>query len=168
MSRPAQSGREEECDRGHLRRAIELSRIAAPGAGDLPFGAVVARGEEVLGEAHNEIASRCDPTAHAEILALRAAGGRLHRPVLDGAVLYSSSEPCPMCLAACYWAQIERVVHAATVQDADDCGFDDAVYYRELAKPPQWRTLRMQHADAELHDEALTVLRRYTAPRSAR
>jgi tRNA(Arg) A34 adenosine deaminase TadA len=161
VSARAAQRRETERDRRHLRRAVELSRIPAPGAGDRPFGAVVGLGDDVLGEAHNEVASRCDPTAHAEILALRAAGGRLHSPALDGAVLYSSSEPCPMCLTACYWARIARVVYAATVGDTDDFGFNDAVYYRELARPAHRRALHAEPADGELRTEALTVLRRW-------
>jgi tRNA(Arg) A34 adenosine deaminase TadA len=153
--------RHSTTDRMHLRRAIELSGTAEPGGGDLPFGAVVAVDGRVVAEARNQVGSRSDPTAHAEMLALRAAGARLNRPTLDGAVLYTSGEPCPMCLAACYWAQIERVVHAATVADAAESGFEDAEYYRQLALPKQRRTLRIETADERLRAEAVGVQRRF-------
>jgi tRNA(Arg) A34 adenosine deaminase TadA len=149
-------------DRARLRRAIELSRLPPPGGGDLPFGAVVALGASVLGEAHNEVASRNDPTAHAEILALRAAAARMSRPELAGAVVYCSSEPCPMCLAACYWAQIARVVHAAAVKDAAACGFEDSAFYREVALPKPERTLRIDAGDEPLRAEAVDALRRWS------
>jgi len=137
-------------DRARLRRAIELSRLPPPGGGDLPFGAVVALGASVLGEAHNEI------------LALRAAAARMSRPELAGAVVYCSSEPCPMCLAACYWAQIARVVHAAAVKDAAACGFEDSAFYREVALPKPERTLRIDAGDEPLRAEAVDALRRWS------
>ncbi|HEX4786824.1 MAG TPA: nucleoside deaminase [Actinospica sp.] len=153
--------RSSEADRAHLRRAVELSGAAEPGGGDLPFGAVVALDGRIVAEARNQVGSRSDPTAHAEMLALRAAGARLNRPTLDGAVLYSSGEPCPMCLAACYWARIERVVHAATVDDAAESGFEDAEYYRQLALPKQRRTLRIDAGEERLRAEAIAVQRRF-------
>lgn len=152
-----------EADRAHLRRAVELSGAAQPGGGDLPFGAVIALDGRIVAEARNQVASRRDPTAHAEMLALRAAGARLNRPTLDGAVLYSSGEPCPMCLAACYWAQIERVVHAATVGDAAESGFEDAEYYRQLALPKQQRALRIDSGGEQLRGQAVTLQRRFAA-----
>jgi tRNA(Arg) A34 adenosine deaminase TadA len=148
-------------DRDRLRRAVELSLLAPPGGGDLPFGAVVTVGGQVVGEARNEVASRCDPTAHAEVLALRAATVQLGRSGLTDAVLYASSEPCPMCLSACYWAGVERVIHAAAIEDAADCGFEDAAYYRQLALPKPQRELRIDAADEQLRAEAVSVLRRW-------
>jgi tRNA(Arg) A34 adenosine deaminase TadA len=145
-----------------LRRAVTLSRRAAPGSGNLPFGAVVAIGDRAVAEAANEVGQRCDPTAHAEILALCVAAERLGRVDLSDAVLYSSSEPCPMCLAACYWARIGRVVHAATIHDAARHGFSDAHYYAELALPPERRALRMSSGGPEIRAHALTVLDDWT------
>jgi tRNA(Arg) A34 adenosine deaminase TadA len=142
----------------YLRRAVMLSRCAAPGGGDLPFGAVVAIDECAVAEAGNEVGQRRDPTAHAEILALRAAAERLGRPDLPDAVLYCSSEPCPMCLAACYWAQIGRVVHAATIQDAAHHGFSDAHYYAELSLPRDRRALRIDAGGPEIRAHALAAL----------
>jgi tRNA(Arg) A34 adenosine deaminase TadA len=163
---PSDASRLSAFDRALLSRAVELSRVPEPGGGDLPFGAVVALGERVLGEAHNEVAGHCDPTAHAEILALRAAAARLGRPDLSGAVLYCSSEPCPMCLAACYWARIERVVHAAAVRDAAECGFEDSAFYREVALPKQERTLRIDAGDEQARAEAVAALRRWSRNRT--
>lgn len=157
---PAQPPELSPSDDRHLRRAVELSRVAAPGGGDLPFGAVVVLGDQVIGEARNETATQSDPTAHAEILALRAAGARLGRPDLTGAVLYSSSEPCPMCFAACLWARIERVVHAATVEDAAEHGFEDREFYRQVALPKHERSLRIV-GSGSVRGEALEALSRW-------
>jgi guanine deaminase len=150
----------EAVSAGHLRRAIALSRERmAAGLGG-PFGAVVACGSEVLAEGWNQVTSACDPTAHAEIVALRAAAARRQDFSLAGCVLYSSCEPCPMCLAAAYWARIERVVYAATRADAAAAGFDDAFLYEELAKPPGQRRLPLCQA---LHDEAAPVFAEWLA-----
>ncbi len=148
-------------DRAHLSRAIELSRMAPPGGGDLPFGAVVVLGGQVVGEGRNEIATRTDPTAHAEILALRAAAARLGRPDLSSAVLYSSSEPCPMCLTACYWSRIARVVCGADVANTAEYGFEDRAYYRRLALPAEERDLPVNGDDGLLRGDAVTALRRW-------
>jgi tRNA(Arg) A34 adenosine deaminase TadA len=147
----------------HLARAVDLARTCARDTGDLPFGAVVAVGARVLGEGRNQTASRCDPTAHAEMLALRAAAERRGEPTLSGAVLYSSSEPCPMCLAACYWAKIDHVVYAAAADETSMFGFEDCAFYREIALPKPRRTLRIEGGERRLHDEAVEVLRRWQA-----
>jgi tRNA(Arg) A34 adenosine deaminase TadA len=118
-----------------LRRAIALAaRHSADGAHG-PFGAVVARDGVVVGEGWNQVVSRHDPTAHAEVVAIRDAGARLGTHVLEGCTLYASCEPCPLCLAAAYWARIPRVVFAASRADAEAAGFDDARVYEELALP---------------------------------
>src|SRR6188474_3238404 len=96
-----------------LARALELARDSV-GAGGGPFGAVLVRDGEVLGEGTNRVTSDCDPTAHAEVVALRRACARLASHDLAGAVLYASCEPCPMCLGAALWARVARVVYAAT------------------------------------------------------
>ena len=137
-----------------MRRAIRLSREKmAAGLGG-PFGAVVVHQGRVVGEGWNQVTSTLDPTAHAEIVALRAACRSLGRFELRGCVLYSSCEPCPMCLAAAYWARIDRYVYANTQADAAAIGFDDAVLYRELALPIGARSLKAAQA---LRDEARTV-----------
>lgn len=144
----------QEVDLHHLRRAIALSRDKMLAGAGGPFGAVVARGDEVLAEGWNQVTTHCDPTAHAEIVALRGAAARLQQFSLAGCVLYTSCEPCPMCLAAAYWARIDRIVFAATRADAAAGGFDDAFLYEELARPLAQRRLPMGQA---LHDEAAAV-----------
>ncbi|HET9169987.1 MAG TPA: nucleoside deaminase [Actinospica sp.] len=141
----------------HLERAIELAAGVDPDSGDLPFGAVVALDGHVLGESANHVGTLVDPTAHAEILALRRAARTLGRPRLSGAVLYSSAEPCPMCLAACLWARIDRVVHAAHVADSTEYGFDDEDFYRQLRLPARDRSLPAEPADPPWRDAAVAV-----------
>lgn len=140
-------------DQHLLAEAIELARLGMR-AGGGPFGAVVARGETVVARGMNESRPRNDPTAHAEMMAIRAAGEALGRRTLEDCVLYSSCEPCPMCLAACYWAQIPIVVYACTAADAAAAGFDDMAILAELQLPPAQRRIRTA---AALRSEALQV-----------
>ncbi len=110
------------------RRGIEIGHGG-------PFGAVIVRGDTVLASAHNEVLSRNDPTAHAEILAIRAAAAAIASPHLDGCTLYTTCEPCPMCLAAIHWARLERVVYAETRQNAAKIGFDDERFHDAMNRP---------------------------------
>ena len=126
--------------RDPLAWAIELATAAAR-AGGGPFGAVIVRNGQVLATGTNRVVADCDPTAHAEIVAIRAATAALGSHVLDGATLYSSCEPCPMCAAAIHWARIARVEYAGDRKDAAQAGFDDAVLYRELRLEPPERTV---------------------------
>ena len=112
-----------------------------------PFGAVVVRGDEVLATAHNRVVGDNDPTAHAEIGAIRAACAALGSFQLDGCELYASCEPCPMCLGAIYWARPAAVFFSATREDAAQAGFDDAFIYEEIALPREARTLRMRRVE---------------------
>jgi guanine deaminase len=137
-------------DASLLREAIRLAGLHSASGRNGPFGAVVARRGEVVGEGWNRVVELGDPTAHAEILALRDAAARLGTHVLEECVLYSSCEPCPMCLAAAYWARIPRVVFAASREDAARAGFDDDDLYGEMARA--WgrrRTLGEQLLGAE-------------------
>ncbi len=111
-------------DEAGMRLAVEQMRLAIA-AGQSPFGAVVVAGDEVVAAGHNRVWETCDPTAHAEVLAIRQAAARLGRIDLVGAVLYSSCEPCPMCLAACHWAKLDRVVYGASIADAAAAGFSE-------------------------------------------
>jgi tRNA(Arg) A34 adenosine deaminase TadA len=131
-----------------LRRAIRLAcdNVSAGGG---PFGAVVARHGVVLGEGANRVVPEADPTAHAEMLAIRAAARALGNHDLSGAVLYTSCEPCPMCLAAAWWARLSRIVFAADRADAAAAGFDDAAIYAEVAAPLDARALPILRALAE-------------------
>ena len=118
-----------------MDNAVSEARAGVEKGDGGPFGAVIMRGDEVLAAAHNEVLSRNDPTAHAEILAIRAAAAAIGSPHLDGCTLYTTCEPCPMCLAAIHWARIERVVYAETRQDAAKIGFDDERFHEAMRKP---------------------------------
>ena len=109
----------------------------------------------IEGEGFNRVLEDSDPTAHAEIVAIRAACARRGSPWLTGATLYASCEPCPMCLAAVYWARIERVVYAAERDDAAAIGFDDAAFYEELERPSGQRQLSTRQS---LREEARSMM----------
>jgi guanine deaminase len=139
-----------------LREAIRLSveKMEANEGG--PFGAVVVRDQQIVGWGWNRVTSTNDPTAHAEVVAIRDACSALQTFSLAGCEIYSSCEPCPLCLAAIYWSRLERVYYAATCDDAAAAGFDDRNFYREIAKPICERSIPMQQA---LRDEACVALR---------
>ena len=124
-----------------MRRAIELSREKMQAGEGGPFAAVVVKDGVVIGEGWNQVTSHNDPTAHAEVVAIRDACSRLGTFALHGAVIYSSSEPCPMCLSAIYWARVEAVYFGATTAGAAAIGFDDGVLYEEIARPACERSL---------------------------
>jgi guanine deaminase len=137
-----------------LARALELARDSVA-AGGGPFGAVVVRDGLLLGEGTNRVTSDCDPTAHAEVVALRSACARLSSHDLTGAVLYASCEPCPMCLGAALWARLARVVYAASREDAAAAGFDDERFHAHFAGGPAAVALeRRAHALARAPFEA--------------
>jgi tRNA(Arg) A34 adenosine deaminase TadA len=136
-----------------IELAIALSQKGVDAADGGPFGAVVAREGEVISEGWNHVLSGHDPTAHAEIVAIRAAARTLGSFSLAGCVLYSSCEPCPMCLGATYWARIDHIYYANTRADAAAIGFDDQLIYDELSLPTADRSLPATHlqvASAEL------------------
>jgi guanine deaminase len=139
-----------------MREAIRLSqRHMERGAGG-PFGAVIVRGEELVGRGWNQVTSANDPTAHAEVVAIRAACRKLGIFELSDCEIYTSCEPCPMCLSAIYWARLRRVWYGNTRQDAARIGFDDDFLYRQMALPVARRKLPMQQL---LAAEALEVFR---------
>jgi guanine deaminase len=143
-----------ELDRKFMGRAIELAREGVDNDAGGPFGCVVTLDGEVVGEGNNRVTSTNDPTAHAEVIAIREACERLGAFQLDGCTIYTSCEPCPMCLGAIYWARPSRVFYACTRDDAAGIGFDDDFIYDELEK---------SNADREMvavelmRDEALEV-----------
>jgi guanine deaminase len=143
-------------DERYLREAIARARAGALAGLGGPFGAVIVRDGRVLGGGENRVPTALDPTAHAEVMAIREACARERTFRLDGATIYASCEPCPMCLAAIYWARLARVVYACTREDAAAIGFDDALFYRELSLPPEQRAIPML---AGLRTEGLTALR---------
>ena len=137
-----------------IQRAIQLAAEHMRAKDGGPFGAIVARGNEIISTGWNQVTSKNDPTAHAEVVAIRAAAARLGTFALQGCVLYTSCEPCPMCLGAAWWARVERIVFAATRVDAAGAGFDDEQLYQELALSPSSRRLPLQQI---LRDKAVEV-----------
>jgi guanine deaminase len=150
-----------EMDQSFLSRAIELSRHALEDEGKTPFGAIIVIGEDVVAEGTSSVIELRDPTAHAEVMALRNAGNKLGRHLMPDGVMYASSEPCPMCLVACYWARIPRLVFGATSHDVATYGFEDLQLYRELNHPVEGRSLREDVADESSRDRAVRVLRQW-------
>lgn len=124
-----------------MRRAIALAVENVLSGKGGPFGALVARNGKILGEGTNMVTATSDPTAHAEINAIRAAAQALDSFTLAGCELYASCEPCPMCLVAAYWARIDAIYYAAVAADAARAGFDDAYLYGELRKEMATREL---------------------------
>ncbi|MGW1198492.1 nucleoside deaminase [Streptomyces sp. NPDC002536] len=149
-------------DVAFLQRAVAISRRALEAPGITPFGALVVVGGAVVGEGSSSVVKLHDPTAHAEVMALRAAGAALERHILADGVMYTSSEPCPMCLTACYWARIPRVVYAADSRDVAAHGFEDLRLYRELTLDSTDRTLRGVPVDGPVRAEAVSVLKAWT------
>jgi tRNA(Arg) A34 adenosine deaminase TadA len=134
---------------GLLLRAIEIGRDGMLARRGGPFGALIANADgSIVAEGCNEVTSTNDPTAHAEIMAIRRACAALGTFLLAGRVLYTSCEPCPMCLAAAYWARVDAIVFAASRADAAAGGFDDEFLYRELVLPMDARTLPISQAAA--------------------
>lgn len=139
-----------------MARAIELAIENARSGRGGPFGAIVVKDGAILAEGTNRVTSANDPTAHAEIVAIRAACAKLGVFQLNGFDLYASCEPCPMCLGAIYWARPARVYFAGTAADASRVGFDDSLIYRELPLPPQQRSIPMIQM---MREEALEAFR---------
>ena len=119
-------------DKKFMQLAIDLSiENVAQGGG--PFGAVIVRNGEIIATGTNRVTENCDPTAHAEVSAIRAACAKLGDFKLSGCTIYSSCEPCPMCLSALYWAGVERIFYGNTKQDAKSINFDDSFIYDQIA-----------------------------------
>lgn len=147
-----------------MRRAIELAlQSVARGGG--PFGAVIVRAGAVLAEGSNAVTHDNDPTAHAEIVAIRAACKSIGNFALTGCTVYASCEPCPMCLGALYWSRVDRLVFACTRADAAEAGFDDERIYRELAMPFAQRELLTAQS---MRAEGLAAFRAWASSPSRR
>ncbi len=132
-------------DKTFLAKAAALSRSGMEAGSGGPFGAVIVKNGQIIAEGWNEVTSTKDPTAHAEVVAIRRACQALDAFSLEGAVIYSSCEPCPMCLSAIYWARLDRLIFANTRDQAAAVGFDDAFLYEEVPKPPLARSLPTEH-----------------------
>ncbi|MFP4620339.1 MAG: nucleoside deaminase [Bacteroidales bacterium] len=141
----------------YIRIAIRISEENMEEGGG-PFGAVIVKDDEIIARAGNTVTPFNDPTAHAEINAIRKAASYLKNFDLSGSVLYSSCEPCPMCLGAIYWARLDGVYFAAEREDAKDAGFDDSFIYKEIQKPFQRRSIQTIQM---LRSEAYEVLKKW-------
>lgn len=124
-----------------MRRAIELARNGMDNNEGGPFGCVIVKDGEIIAEGNNRVTTWNDPTAHAEVVAIRNACEKLDTFQLTGCEVYTSCEPCPMCLGAIYWARPSKVYYAANKNDAADAGFDDSFIYEELNLPPDQKNI---------------------------
>ena len=134
-----------------MKRAIELS-IESVDKGGGPFGCVIIKDNQIVAEGSNKVTKNNDPTAHGEIVAIREACNKLNNFNLDGCELYSTCEPCPMCLSAIYWARISKIFYANTREDARKIDFDDSLIYLEMQKKINERKIPMIQI---MRDEAL-------------
>ena len=143
-----------------MRRAIELSKEGMRKGEGGPFGAVVVKDGQIVGEGWNLVLKSNDPTAHAEVSAIRDACKKMGSFSLQGCVVYTSCEPCPMCLAAMYWANVESFYFGNSQFDADTIGFRDSIFYSELEKAPGDRKVK---AIQILKDEAISAFQEWDA-----
>ena len=140
----------------YMKRAIELSKKNVVGNNGGPFGAVVVLDGQIIGEGVNSVTTNNDPTAHAEVEAIRQACKKLGKFDLSGAVIFTSCEPCPMCLSAIYWARLDKIYYANNRSDAAQIQFDDDLIYTEIPKNPSERKIP---AVELLRNEALQVFK---------
>ena len=147
---------QQDCE--FMQMAIDLSiENVANGGG--PFGAVIVRNGEVIATGANRVTANNDPTAHAEVSAIRAACAKIGNFKLEGCTCYTSCEPCPMCLSALYWAGVERIFYGNTKEDAKAINFDDSFIYDEIAKPYEQRKIPCQNL---MRKEALAGFRAWS------
>ena len=144
----------------YMKRAIELSRVNMQTDAGGPFGAVIVREGRIIGEGWNKVTSTNDPTAHAEVEAIRDACKKISNFDLSSCEIYTSCEPCPMCLAAIYWARISKIYFANTRADAAAIQFDDEFLYGEMVKPLGDRKIPIEPL---MRSEAIAVFKEWTA-----
>lgn len=143
-----------------LQQAIELaSQNVAHGGG--PFGAIVVKNQQIIASSGNRVTPNLDPTAHAEIMAIRLACQQLQDFQLTDCILYTSCEPCPMCLGAIYWARLKQVYYACNRFDAAAAGFDDSFIYDEIPKAPMQRNIPMLYLQSENADSPFLAWRQF-------
>lgn len=131
----------------YLQQAIDLASANVETGEGGPYGAVIVKDRRVIAASANKVTSTLDPTAHAEVMAIRQACRNLNDFQLHGCVLYTSCEPCPMCLGAIYWARLDRVYFACSREDAASAGFDDSFIYDEIPLAPAKRRIAMLHLE---------------------
>jgi guanine deaminase len=141
----------------YLKAAIELSKLGSSSGHGGPFGALVVKNGEIIGRGYNQVISSNDPSAHAEIVAIRDACKKLGNFQLTGCEMYCSCEPCPMCLGAIYWARPEKVYYASTRMDAASAGFDDAFIYDEILVDPVKRSIPMYYFPMNAAQETFEI-----------
>ena len=139
-----------------MKRAIELS-VESVNNGGGPFGSVIVKDNKIIAEGHNQVTANNDPTAHAEIVAIRNACAKLNDFFLKGCDLYTSCEPCPMCLSAIYWSHVDNIYYANTRMDAKDIDFDDSFIYSEVRKEIDERKIKMVQINREEALEAFKI-----------
>lgn len=149
-----------EREKRFIREAIELSRNGMLNNDGGPFGCIVVKGNEIVGRGNNRVTSTNDPTAHAEVVAIRDACKNLGTFQLDECEIYTSCEPCPMCMGAIYWARPKKVYYANTRVDAANIGFDDSLIYDELVLPLDQRKIVIECLG---RDEALKVFEEWNS-----
>ncbi len=149
-----------EDDKRHMSRAVELALESVRAGDGGPFGCVIVKNGEIVGEGRNMVTASNDPTAHAEVVAIRNACANLGSFQLDGCVIYTSCEPCPMCLGAIYWARPEKIFIACNRKDAAEHGFDDAFIYDEIGLDAEHRRIPSVWM---MRDEALVGFREWAA-----
>jgi len=147
-------------DKQFMQRAIDLARNGVEQNLGGPFGCVVVKNGKIVGEGNNRVTSTNDPTAHAEVIAIREACKSLNSFQLMGCTIYTSCEPCPMCLGAIYWARPDNVFYAGTREDAAAAGFDDDFIYKELGKTNNDRELVLTNL---MRDEAIEIFNAWSA-----
>ncbi len=136
--------------REYIEEAIEMAADNAVNFTGGPFGAIIVKDGKVIGKGANQVTTSKDPTAHAEIVAIRDACKNTDHFKLEGAVIYASCEPCPMCLSAIYWARIEKIYYAAKSNDAAEAGFDDSFIYREINLPNEKRSIPAEKLPSQI------------------
>lgn len=149
-----------------LERAIALSKEGMKGGQGGPFGCVIVRDGEIVGEGYNQVTSSHDPTAHAEVVAIRDACRRLQTYQLTGCDVYASCEPCPMCLGAIYWARPDRVIYANTREDAAAIGFDDDFIYQEINRELEARHIPFVHAPQDAARDVFDAWKQWEGKKS--
>ncbi len=144
----------------YMGRAIELARKGMLDGDGGPFGAVVVQGGEIIGEGWNRVVATGDPTAHGEIVAIRDACSRIRHFSLEGCDIYTTGQPCPMCLGAIHWARVRAIYYGFSMEDAALIGFDDREFFQQFALPVGHRTIR----EAECgRIQALALVEEYAA-----
>ncbi len=143
-----------------MGRAIELARTGMKGGEGGPFGAVVVKAGDIVGEGWNRVLATNDPTAHGEVVAIRDACAKLGTFSLEGCEIHTTGQPCPMCLGAIHWARIGEIRYGFGIRDAARIGFDDSEFYRQFALPPEERSIPEKQTGKE---QALDLLEEYMA-----